>query len=150
MADIARGDLLKGLRKQRHLTQSDAAHEIGVSDRALREWERGKAIRWGNAQKVAEFYGVDPRTLVEHESEAGEEVVRGVRSNSEKLDEILERLREIEKAIGLNPLGADELLAARAARADALLAAGESPEPPSEPETARPKRASSKSAAAGG
>jgi transcriptional regulator with XRE-family HTH domain len=94
MADFARADRLKKLRRERHLTQSDAAHEIGVSDRALRQWEKGKAIRWMNAKKLGEFYEVDPRDLVTHEGDLDDDTLAAL--NSEPgLAALEEMLREV-------------------------------------------------------
>jgi transcriptional regulator with XRE-family HTH domain len=67
MADFARGERLRKLREGRHLSQEDAAHEIGVSVKSLRSWEKGSGIRWNNAQAAAEFYGVEPESLVSRE-----------------------------------------------------------------------------------
>lgn len=67
MADFARGERLKELRDARHLSQEDAAHEIGISVRALRTWEKGGGIRWRNAKAAAAFYGVAPESLVSRE-----------------------------------------------------------------------------------
>jgi transcriptional regulator with XRE-family HTH domain len=49
MADFARAERLRDLRDARHLSQEDAAHEIGVSVKSLRAWEKGGGIRWENA-----------------------------------------------------------------------------------------------------
>jgi transcriptional regulator with XRE-family HTH domain len=67
MADFARGELLIQLREGRHLSQEDAAHEVGVSVKSLRAWEHGGKIRWPNAKRVAGFYNVDPERLVSRE-----------------------------------------------------------------------------------
>lgn len=67
MADHARGEKLKTLRNQRRLNQEDAAHEIGVSAKTLRAWEKGGPIKWENAKAAASFYEVDAEGLVERE-----------------------------------------------------------------------------------
>lgn len=67
MADHARGERLKALRTERRLNQEDAAHEIGVSAKTLRTWEKGGPIKWENAKAAANFYEVDPESLVERE-----------------------------------------------------------------------------------
>lgn len=64
MADFARGEELRRLRDERHLSQEDAAYEIGVSVKTVRSWEHGGKIKWENAQRVAKFYAVDPESLV--------------------------------------------------------------------------------------
>jgi len=67
MADHARGERLKTLRTDRRLNQEDAAHEIGVSTKTLRTWEKGGPIKWANAKAAARFYEVDAESLVERE-----------------------------------------------------------------------------------
>lgn len=67
MADYARGQQLRALRNERHLSQEDAAHQIGVSTKALRTWEKGGKIKWPNAKAAGAFYGVDPESLVTRE-----------------------------------------------------------------------------------
>lgn len=67
MADHARGEKLRRLRESRHLSQEDAAHEIGVSAKTLRAWEKGGPIRWENAKAVAAFYEVEAVELVTRE-----------------------------------------------------------------------------------
>jgi transcriptional regulator with XRE-family HTH domain len=67
MADFARGQHLVKLRQARHLSQEDAAYEIGVTSKSLRAWEHGGKIRWDNAKKLAEFYGVEAEGLVSRE-----------------------------------------------------------------------------------
>ena len=67
MADFARGQRLRELREKRMLSQEDAAHEIGVSVKTVRTWEKGGGIRAANAKAAASFYGVEPQTLVRHE-----------------------------------------------------------------------------------
>lgn len=72
MADHARGETFRRLREERHLSQEDAAHELGVSVKTVRAWEHGKGIKWENAKVAGRFYGVDPETLVDRELPAGE------------------------------------------------------------------------------
>jgi len=67
MADHARGEHLRKLRTELRLSQEDAAHEIGVSTKSLRTWEKGGPIKWENAKAAARFYEVDPEELVSRE-----------------------------------------------------------------------------------
>lgn len=114
MADFARGERLKQLRDARHLSQEDAAHEIGVSVKTLRSWEKGAGIRWRNAQSVAAFYGVEPESLVSRElPEPSElphpddriadledrlvELLAAVAALDAKLDEALDRLPQQQR-----------------------------------------------------
>lgn len=102
MADFARGQLLIQLRERRHLSQEDAAHEIGVTAKSLRAWEHGGAIRWDNAKKVAGYYEIEAERLVTREliEDNGrpappDEVMLG------KLDEILSRFDALEAELAL-------------------------------------------------
>lgn len=69
MADYARGEHLKELREGKRLSQEGAAHEIGVTTKTIRTWEKGGKIKWVNAKSAAAFYEVDPETLVSREEE---------------------------------------------------------------------------------
>lgn len=91
MADFARGDRLRRLRDGRHLSQEDAAHEIGVSVKTVRSWEKGGGIKWANAKAAGRFYGVDPETLVSRELPAD--------NGGDPLEEIRERLDSIDAAL---------------------------------------------------
>jgi len=99
MADFARAEKLRKLRDDRHLSQEDAAHEIGVSVKSLRAWEKGGGIRWANAKTVAAFYGVDPETLVSRERDGGGPTpdVLGTfsRSDSELLREVASQVAQL-------------------------------------------------------
>ena len=72
MADVARADLLKRLRKDRHWSQERAAQEIGVSVRSIRSWERGGGIKWRNARRLAEAYGVEPEQITRRDDDEDE------------------------------------------------------------------------------
>lgn len=71
MADVTRGDRLRRLREQRHISQEEAAHNIGVTTKTYGLWERGARIRWKNAVQAGAFYGVDPDELVTREVTTG-------------------------------------------------------------------------------
>lgn len=62
--DYARGEKLVYLRKKKRLTQAAAAFLSGFSDKTIRSWEKDGPIKWKNAQKYAEFLGVDPESIV--------------------------------------------------------------------------------------
>lgn len=56
------GDVLKGLRYSRFLTQEEAAAATGVTLRAWQRWERSQSEPYfRNLRQVADFFGVDPR-----------------------------------------------------------------------------------------
>lgn len=59
--------MFRRLREEKHLSQEDAAHEIGVSVKTIRSWEHGGGIKWENAKAAARVYGAEPEELVERE-----------------------------------------------------------------------------------
>jgi transcriptional regulator with XRE-family HTH domain len=105
MADFARGEQLRDLRKALHLSQEDAAHEIGVSTKSLRAWEKGGKIKWENAQAAGAFYGVDPETLV---TRGGEEPVVSFELPTTHLARIEAKLDRLLAAVEVSPAGGDE------------------------------------------
>lgn len=113
MADYARGERLRELRDSRHLSQEEAAHEIGVSVKTLRAWEKGSGIRWGNAKSVAKFYGVEPESLVEREPGATPDLMSDLSPSDPQLSARFDRLEEmlVELAADVADLGTE--LAAR-------------------------------------
>lgn len=103
MADFARGQRLRALRDERHLSQEDAAHEIGVSTKALRAWEKGGKIKWPNAKAAGRFYKVDPESLVARDNDDLPMVIAEQEQGQldrieEKLDRILETLKPPEES----------------------------------------------------
>lgn len=99
MADFARGDRFRQLREAQHLSQEDAAHEIGVSVKALRSWEHGGGIKWRNATAAGTFYDVDPDSLVRHESVTEPLASEDVAQIHRKLDELLDRQAGLAAAL---------------------------------------------------
>lgn len=108
MADFARRERLVRLREARHLSQEDAAHGVGVTTKSLRAWEKGGAIRWHNAQKLAKFYGVEPESIVQHESTKGSgdapDLMAFLENDTSQLDRIEAKLDDL-----LTQLAAKEL-----------------------------------------
>jgi transcriptional regulator with XRE-family HTH domain len=101
MADFARGELFRELRERRHLSQEDAAHELGVSVKTVRTWEKGGGVRWTNAQRAGEFYGVDPERLVSRDPDDETPDVLDALSpaRAEGQAEILERIAELAASV---------------------------------------------------
>ncbi len=99
MADFARAERLKELREQRHLSQEEAAHEIGVSVKSLRAWEKGGGIRWLNAKSVAEFYGVDPESLVTREQGAEPVAPAFANGSAATADELMTEIRALRQEL---------------------------------------------------
>jgi transcriptional regulator with XRE-family HTH domain len=97
MADFARGERLRQLREGRHLSQEDAAHEIGVSAKTLRSWEHGGGIRWRNVEVLGEFYGVDPNELIEREGT--EQTAASLAAIHEQLDRMEEQIAELSRRL---------------------------------------------------
>lgn len=92
MADFAKGARLSELRKARHLSREDAAHEIGVTTRALYVWEnKDGPIKWENAVRAARFYGVEPDSIVSRERLGG---------YGDQLDRIEAKLDALLKRLG--------------------------------------------------
>lgn len=108
MADYARAERLRELRRAKHLSRERVASEIGVSTKTLYAWENGAKIKWENAQKAGAFYGVDPETLVSRASSsegvAGEEPEEQLDRIEAKLDELLDLARTIDPAAITEPL----------------------------------------------
>lgn len=108
MADVARGKRLKDLRDAKHLSQETAAHRIGVSVKTIRAWEKGGGIKWPNAMRAGEEYGVDPESLVTREAEAGEppEVDYGLATKADLLamqSRLLGEIAKVQKQLQARP-----------------------------------------------
>lgn len=116
MAEYARGDVLRDLRAQSRKSRENVAAEIGVTTKTLFTWEKQNgAIKWANAQKLAEFYGVDADVLVTRDLDdaAGLPSRDQLDRMEHKLDLILEALNvRDEDATG--PLDAPGELGRRA------------------------------------
>lgn len=69
MAETARGELFRRLRSERHWSQATAAHNVGVTEKTWRTWEKGGNIEWKNARRAASVLEVDPEELVSYEPE---------------------------------------------------------------------------------
>lgn len=106
MADFARGERLRDLREGRHLSQEEAAHEIGVSTKTVRSWEKGGGIRWANAKSAGAFYGVEPESLVtlDEDRERSPDLMAELSTNGDQptLSLILSKLNRIERMVEAN------------------------------------------------
>jgi transcriptional regulator with XRE-family HTH domain len=101
MADFARAERLRELRKDTHLSREKVAGEIGVTTKTLYSWENGGSIRWHNAQKLAAFYGVDPESLVSREFS---EAVGVSESQLDRIEAKLDRLVSLLEPPEVEPL----------------------------------------------
>lgn len=59
-ADAERGDRIRSLRENLHLTQEAMADRVGLTLRGYQEWEAGGGIKWDNAKRLAKVAGVEP------------------------------------------------------------------------------------------
>lgn len=100
MADYVRGERLRALRKAAHLSQEEAAHQIQVSAKTYRTWEKGGGIRWPNALKVATFFNVDPESLVSRDEDAA--LIPDLSAvGDDQLDRIERTVSELAEAVQL-------------------------------------------------
>ena len=61
---------LNNLIEKHRLTQSEAAHKIGVSPQTFNTWFKGIALpRMGKIQKLSDFFNVDKSELIDEMSE---------------------------------------------------------------------------------
>jgi len=68
---VAFGEILKNIRKERNLTQEEAAERIGVSGQAVSKWEKGECLPdVYNLKLLGQLYQVSVDSLLETESEA--------------------------------------------------------------------------------
>lgn len=96
MGDLARGDVIKHLRRERHLGQQAVADAVGVRLRTVQLWEASHGIKWPNAEALGSFLEIDPENLVERDGE----------------DELDARLERIERSLALLEQGLAQLLTA--------------------------------------
>lgn len=95
MADYAKGQVLRELRKQTGMSREKVAAEIGVTTKTLYSWENDGGIMRENAEKLAAFYKVSsPDSLITRESEGGDQ-----------LDRIEAKLDMIAAHLGLDASG---------------------------------------------
>ena len=73
MDQIKIGAFLKTLRKEKNLTQEQAAEQLGVSNRTVSRWETGTNMPdISLLQVIAELYGVSIPELIEGERKSEE------------------------------------------------------------------------------
>lgn len=100
MADFARAERLQKLRAATHQSREQIAAEIGVTAKTLYSWEHGGKIKWPNAVKIADFYGVDPESLVSRDITAtGSAEPSQLDRIEEALEDLLERVGAIERQL---------------------------------------------------
>lgn len=78
MEDLARGERIKTLRTDRHLSQPAVVDLLEkkagarvVTLRGYQAWEAGGGIRWENAKVLADVFGVEPEYVMAGDGERG-------------------------------------------------------------------------------
>ena len=111
MADVARGDLLRKLRKRQRWSQETAAFKAGVTAKSWRSWEAGGAIKWPNAQRLGELFEIDPEQLVTRKDDEDDtelpsiigpgagELLEAVGALEGKMDQVLERVAALATVV---------------------------------------------------
>jgi transcriptional regulator with XRE-family HTH domain len=65
MAEYARGEVLLELRHAKRKSREDVASDLGVTAKTLWAWEKESGgIKPENTNRLAEYYGVEPESLV--------------------------------------------------------------------------------------
>jgi transcriptional regulator with XRE-family HTH domain len=94
MADYAKGQLLRELRKGTRLSREKVAAEIGVTTKTLYAWENDGGIKIDNARKLAGFYGVDDvESLFTRSTDGGDQLDR----IEQKLDQLIVAITSLAK-----------------------------------------------------
>ena len=108
MADLQRGDRIKELREQRHLTQPVVADRVGVTLRAYQEWEAGGGIQWENAKRLAKVLSSNPDFIMSGERkdtpnlaavEGSGDALKRIENKLEKIDQRLETMLKGDEII---------------------------------------------------
>lgn len=77
---IAFGEKLKNIRKDRRLTQEEVAEKIGVSGQAVSKWEKGECLPdVYNLKLLGQLYRITVDSLLETEGDGDEKVVETIR-----------------------------------------------------------------------
>jgi len=77
---IAFGERLKNIRKEKGLTQEEAAGRIGVSGQAVSKWEKGECLPdVYNLKLLGRLYRVSVDSLLETEGDGDEKVVETIK-----------------------------------------------------------------------
>lgn len=61
---VVNGELIKQLRKDKLITQSDLAKRAGIRAESLCRLEKGKPAKFSTIKALAEILGVEPKTLI--------------------------------------------------------------------------------------
>ena len=61
---LVNGELIKKLRKDKFITQSQLAEMAGIRAESLCRLEKGRAAKFSTILKLAQILGVEPSTLI--------------------------------------------------------------------------------------
>ena len=61
---VVNGELIKQLRKDKLITQSELAKRAGIRAESLCRLEKGKPAKFSTIIKLAEILGVEPKKLI--------------------------------------------------------------------------------------
>jgi len=85
------GEKLKSIRKEKRLTQTEAAEKLGVSGQAISKWENGECLPdVYNLKLLGRLYHVSVDSLLETENDRGETVVETIKVG-EAVFEVVEK-----------------------------------------------------------
>jgi transcriptional regulator with XRE-family HTH domain len=95
------GDRLRRLRLATGLTPSALAHEVGVTEGAIRQMESGqtKSASLVVGLYLADVLGVDVRYLALGEDASGAPASKGVVSSAERVTALETRIAALEKRV---------------------------------------------------
>lgn len=93
MAISARGDVIKALRKNKSLTQKEFADKCALSDRTIKDIEKGKPVKLSSIKKVADALGVDIEYLTASDSISAEYIIYDTTAN------IMEKIYNLDRFV---------------------------------------------------
>lgn len=106
MADLARGERIKGLRDDRHLSQPAVVDLLEkkagarvVTLRGYQAWEAGGGIKWENVKVLAEMHGVAPEWIMSGDEAHPETPDLMSELDGDRLARIEQRLSQLEIAV---------------------------------------------------
>jgi transcriptional regulator with XRE-family HTH domain len=104
MAEYARGEVLLELRHAKRKSREDVASDLGVTAKTLWAWEKESGgIKPENTNRLAEYYGVEPESLVTRDPADGPVPFIGPGAQlaevNAKLDQVIRMLAEFQGRI---------------------------------------------------
>lgn len=125
MADLERGERIKGLRMGRHMTQPAVAEHVGVTLRAVQEWEAGGGLQWENLKRLSNLFGVEPEYVMRGEQAGSaipdlfavnelsptDRIEAQLKANAEAIDDLARQMREMQAGLTANAAEAKQQIA---------------------------------------